>query len=196
MKKLLFMIFSYLIVIFFLGSTNLVAQKKRQPRKITSSTKKISSLTIDQQAYQKAVEFWKSKLTKCGNDFYSEGLFDPSRDGTSSLRKPVTMIFQFKNPNFTLEKRSISSADKLNGLEFSGSSKLEVETSRFYSEQDVFYNKGGWSKWYDGLPIYMFSIVPADFSISLIKKDGYLGIHTYDWQSGFLKPIDCSKIPN
>jgi hypothetical protein len=190
MRKLLFLTTLFLTAIFFIGSTNLMGQQKRRQKKRPSSTKKISPTTIDQEAIQKATGFWKSKLTQCGDDFYTKGYVDPI-NGTRSI------IFQFKDYGFTMEKRTISNADRLNGLEYRGSSSLNVEVSRTYSAVDLLFQKAGWSRWKDGLPIYRITSLlgEQDFGILLSRENGYWTIDSVtSSQSVYLQPIDCSSV--
>lgn len=191
MKKILCVIIT-ILTIFFVNSTNLLAQKKNQPKKRPSKVKKVSSPTIDQQADQQAIEFWNSKLTKCGNDFYTQAY-------VSFTSERQNIIFQFKNLSFTKEKRVVSNADKLNGLEYRGVSRLNVEASRQYSSVKFALMNAGWNRWQDGLPIRLQAeglTGEQDFTIFLSKEEGGWNVDSFNSSLALLlRPIDCASVP-
>jgi hypothetical protein len=133
---------------------------------------------VDQEANQQAKNFWNSRITKCGDDYYT---------------KDRSYVHQFRNPRIEVKARQLSSADRLNGIEYIGSTSYKTELSRTYSPNGTrFQSEKGWGKWENGLTASMGGI---GLDAALRKENGRWSVIPDSWsQAVVLKPIDCSNI--
>lgn len=168
--------FSVLCAFNSLNQTNVQAQGRHSKKPAQTSA---STLNLDQQAEQQALSFWNSRVTSCGGDFYT---------------RDRNYIHQFKNLNIQVTPRTVSTADKLNGIQWLGNTHATVSQSRTYSSNSTLYQNGGWSKWSEG---FTSSLGGIGLDASLRKENGrWTIIPSAISQSGVLKPISCSDASN
>ena len=128
----------------------------------------------DAEAQKQAQQFVEAQLTKCGDSYY----------GVRKLAND-SGLYQFKNPKVSVKSQELTQADKLNGIEWKGSSTFSAETWRLY---DV---TGKWGPWRQG-----FTSLGIGLGVTMYKHKG-------QWKfgsDGNLKPnsyekVDCSKLP-
>lgn len=132
---------------------------------------------IDQEANQQAKIFWNSRITKCGDDFYT---------------KDRNYIHQFRNPRIEVKASSLSSADRANGIQYIGYTSYKTELSRTYSPKQTLYQDTGWSKWSNGFTMAMGGV---GLDATLRKENGRWSVTPSSWsQAVVLKPVDCSNL--
>lgn len=166
MRKFLLVTVAFLTIVFFVSPPFTSAQKK--------SSKRIWIPYIEQEAAAQARYAWNSRMSRCGDDYYT---------------RDRNYIYQLKNARVTVSANSLSGADKLNNVEYSGSTYYSVGQSRRFSLVSMPYENAGWSKWDDG-----FRMPQGGFSLtmSLRKEDGYWRATPYSRnQVDTLQPVDC-----
>lgn len=158
------------VFIFFTSQTNIPAQISRtgQVQRTTSN------LTIGQQAEQQARAFWNARInTRCGEDSFT-------LDGG--------YIHQFRNMRIDVRSRQLSTADRLNGIEFLGYTSVKVGQARTYSRST------GWGKWSDGFTGAMRAI---GLDASLRKENGRWSVRPDSIsQASVLKSVNCNDASN
>lgn len=156
-----------------MNQTNVQAQVRRSKSPVQTSA---TIPNLNEQAEQQAFSFWNSRITNCGNDFYT---------------RDRNYIHQFKNLNLQVTPRTVSTADKLNGIQWLGITRATVSQSRTYSPN---YQNGGWSKWSEGFTQALGGI---GLDANLRKENGrWTIIPSSISQSGVLKPISCNDALN
>lgn len=129
---------------------------------------------VDAEPQEQAQKFVEAQLTRCDDSYY--GVRKIASDNG---------LYQFKNPKVSVKSQELTQADKLNNLEWKGSSTFSAEAWRLY---DV---TGKWGPWRQG-----FTSLAIGLGVTMYKQKG-------QWKfgsDGNLKPnsfekVDCSKIP-
>lgn len=159
--------------IFFVSQIDPQAQRRRTG----SSQRASSNLSLDQQAEQQARAFWNARITRCGDDFYT---------------RDRIYVHQFRNLRIEVRARSVSTADRLNGIEYIGSTSVYVGQSRTHSPRSTLYQDAGWGRWSEG---FTSSMGGVGLDASLRKENGRWSVTPSSIsQAGVLKPVDCSNL--
>ena len=133
--------------------------------------------TLEAQANREARAFWNGRITQCGSDYYT---------------RDRNYVHQFRNPRIELHSRSISTADRLNGIEYVGITSFHVAQSRTYSQTRTLYNDPGWGRWAEG---FTMSLGGVGLNAEVRKEHGRWNVTPNSIsQAGVLKPVDCSNI--
>lgn len=172
MRKFLFVTAAFLTIVFFVSLSFTLAQKKGK------SSKRISIPYIQQEAESEARDLWNTRMSICG-------------DGDYYLRDR-NYIYQLRNARVTVSANSLSGADRLNGVQYSGYTFLSVGQSRHFSPVSTPYENAGWSKWYEG-----FRMPQGGFrlAMSLRKEDGYWrATPSSTYQADALRPVNCRDL--
>jgi hypothetical protein len=128
----------------------------------------------DAEAQEQAVKFVEAQLTRCGDSYY--GIRKVASDNG---------LYQFKNPKISVKSQELSQADKLNGIEWKGSSVFSAETWRMYSVT------GEWTPWRQG-----FTALDIGLSVNMYKQNGKWKFGaTGDLEPHSYEKTDCSKLP-
>jgi hypothetical protein len=77
---------------------------------------------LDQEAQRFAAQYYGRYLTQCGEDYYLSYQYDG--------KKPY--IMQYHGLTTSVRPQNLTTADRLNGLEWAGFSQIKVEASRVY----------------------------------------------------------------
>jgi hypothetical protein len=128
---------------------------------------------IEAEAQQEAEKYWGSLLTKCAGTIYGK-----------DNRRAVDQIYEFRDISIRIKPQSLSDADKMNGIEWSGNAYLDSKTSRILTGDK-------WGPWREG-SIYLNSE-------TMEKVNG-------QWKFGVvadaladapppLRTFDCSELP-
>lgn len=124
---------------------------------------------IDAEAQQEAEKHWGSLLTKCGGTIYGK-----------DNRQAVDQIYEFRDTSIRIKSRTLSDADRMNSIEWSGNAIFDSKTSRVLTGDK-------WGPWRDG-SIYLNSE----------KMEKVRG----QWKFGVaadarppLRTFDCSELP-
>ena len=112
-----FCLVSFLVVISCAISPNFAQQKQKVK----------NSLSIDEQARQQALQYWASKITKCGDDWYATD--------------KKNFVSQVKNFSVSVQNNPINQSDKLNGFQFKGVFSASITQIRTYTKDK------GFGKW-------------------------------------------------
>lgn len=133
---------------------------------------------IEREAQAKAEQFWNTKITKCGDSYFTR--LDEE-------------IIELKGVNYELLTQPISQSDKLNGIEFNGTTILTATSRRVYSRNQW----GAWGegpKYKDEMGIYWpYKSVIA----SVMKKNGQWAVEpAWMTSSMLLTTISCDSVPN
>ena len=128
----------------------------------------------DAEAREQAQQFVEAQLTRCGDSYF--GIRKIANDNA---------LYQFKHPKVSVKSQELTQADKLNSIEWKGSSTFSAEMWRMY---DV---TGKWGPWRQG-----FTSLGIGLGVAMYKQKG-------QWKfgsDGNLKPssyekVDCSKVP-
>src|SRR5438105_1225850 len=91
---------------------------------------RIGAASLRPEAEHEAHLFWNSRMSKCSQDYYT---------------RDRIYIHEFRNLNIIVDSRFVSGADRLNGIEWRGSTKLTVGQSRTYNAKAG--QNGSWSQW-------------------------------------------------
>lgn len=140
-----------------------------------------SNSSIDSEASKVATEFWNVQLSKCGDDYYG---FNSRYDYTGRI-----VINQFKGVNSRLVSDKLTQADKLNGIEWKGRTKLSCSSMRTWTDQF-----GTWSDWRDKNFIASQDFHKVDGQwVGPKYKDRYVPL--METATRYRK-VDCSRIPS
>lgn len=125
------------------------------------------------QAERQAQLFWNARVTKCGQDYYT---------------KDRGYIHQFRNLAITVNSRFVSGADRLNGIQWRGSTKITVGQSRTYTQGH------GWGRWSDG---FTYEVGGVEVDAQMQRTRGQWSVvPTAGSQSARFKAIACSDVAN
>lgn len=146
----------------------------------TSCESKYQRGPIDEEAEREGQKYWESSLTKCG-EFYV-GVFAPK-----GIKPADPTIVQIKEPFFVTwhktDEVKISEADKLNQLEWQGTTLMQGKSSRNYKD-------GKWSDWAQ----YAFGLPKLDNSFEVKRIRGKWEFGREGEDRYFALP--CDQIPN
>lgn len=173
MRKTLLTITALLTLIFFVCQTDSFAQKKKTTKKSDTVSR------IQREAESEARYVWEDWISRCGADYYT---------------RDEDYLYQFKAVRISVGDNSLSQADKLNDVEFTGYTYFNVGVSRTYDLNSSNYEFGdaGWSKWYDGLNIPKSYI---SMTMYLRKENGvWNGEPVSKNQFNNFERVDCSNI--
>ncbi|HEY6807090.1 MAG TPA: hypothetical protein VI306_26165 [Pyrinomonadaceae bacterium] len=133
-----------------------------------------AALALRSEAQQQAERFWFARMTKCGDDYFT---------------KERIFVHQFKSPQVVVGNSNINSADRQNGVEWSGPTSLVVAQVRTFSNQNQ-----RWSAWSQDLASTLGGV---GLSAQIVKEKGRWRITpTMISQAGSLQPISCSEAAN
>lgn len=174
MRKFLLLAVTLLIIAYFVCVSDAQAQRNRK-----SSPRKSPSLTVDQQAEQQARAFWNARITNCGGDFYT---------------RDRNYIHQFRNTRIEVRNSGVSTADRMNGIEYRGATSFKTGQSRTFSTNSTLYQNNGWSSWSEG---FTSSMGGVGLEASLKKENGrWSVVPSLISQAGVLKAITCKDALN
>jgi hypothetical protein len=142
---------------------------------------------VTSDAKTAAAEFWGKRITKCGDSAYT--VMKDQGGGTLA-------ILEFKNVSFTIIRSNspISEADKLNGIEFKGTTLLVAKATRAFKTPMGFGQKQQWMEWANGAQDQ-----GQDIYASIVKKKGRWVIEPGNYfatPTATFKAIKCSEIPS
>lgn len=128
----------------------------------------------DTEARDQAQKFVEAQFTRCGDSYY--GIRKVANDNG---------LYQFRNPKVSVKSQELTQADKLNGIEWRGSSNFSAEEWRMYSVT------GEWTSWREG-----FTSLDVGLSVNMYKENGQWKFGaTVDLTPNSYEKVDCSKIP-
>lgn len=148
--------------------------------------------TLSTEADRKAQEYFERTVAKCGDSYYAKVRW--SDIDTTNLRIiPHETLLQLKDPFVTVKEKTLTEADKLNGIEWEG---WIIFVTSAYKEHNDFQNS--WSNWSDGVPKHI-SIIPIIGGKPMLdrtfsKKNGRWSIDEPDKSPSRIKPA-CSELP-
>lgn len=164
------------VVTLFITSMPTIQGVAQAQRRVSKPQRSSANLSLDQQAEREAQRFWNARITKCGSDFFT---------------RDRSYIHQFRSLRIEVRPRGITTADKLNGLEYVGISRITVGQSRTYSPKRTLYQDGGWGRWSEGFSMAMGGV---GLDASLKKQKGRWSVSPSSIsQSGVLTSISCSE---
>lgn len=135
--------------------------------------------SADAEARREAEKFWATQITKCGDSYYRKEVLK---------KDDYVLYYQMKNPVVVVTPVKVTEADRLNGIEWKGSTTLRPEASRTWGTE-----KGAWYEWKTGP-----GGVP-ELTNGMRKVNGVWTVNTErHWareQTSRYVPVDCSKIP-
>lgn len=135
------------------------------------------SSPLTAEADNLAKQYWDSGLSKCGEFHY----------GRTWIRigLPVAdVIFQYKDLEIETKPGKITEADKLNGIEWKGTSYLKPSAYRYCD-----YKTKKWTAWRNGVPSQ-----PTVYA-NLIKQRGEWSVGKNIIEDMRYKKIDCEDVP-
>jgi hypothetical protein len=108
---------------------------------------------INEEVKGEAGRLFERALTRCGQDYYA-GWIDNSRCANASLGRPVQTcrhFVEYRGVEYEVLQDDLSTADHLNGLEWSGTLVVKFAAAR---RREVNYDDwGAWGEWYTGQPL-------------------------------------------
>jgi len=138
------------------------------------------------EAQGEAKKYWLSKITKCGDSYYRREHFG---DSTPTPGKDV--YYELREPDVNVTHYGITEADKLNGLEWTGTIYLTAKVSRSIGDKEP---TNQWTEWANGPGL------EGDMSASMKKEKGQWIVKN-EFEEQHTKtgieyaPVDCSRIP-
>lgn len=134
----------------------------------------------DAEARREAEKFWATQITKCGDSYYRKELLIKKDD--------YVIYYQMKDPKVEVLAQPVSEADRLNGIEWKGSTAFIPAASRIWNTE-----RKGWSDWGKG------AWGVPDLNYGMNKTKGAWNVNTKrDWtreETSKYEPVDCSQIP-
>ncbi|MCA1617781.1 MAG: hypothetical protein LC795_00395 [Acidobacteria bacterium] len=136
--------------------------------------------SVDAEARREAEKFWATQITKCGDSYYRKEVLI-KKDG-------YVIYYQMKDPKVEVLPQPVSEADRLNGVEWKGSTAFIPTASRIWSTE-----KKAWSEWGKGA----WGVPELNYGMK--KAKGAWSVNTKrDWtreETSKYEPVDCSQIP-
>jgi hypothetical protein len=134
----------------------------------------------DADARQQAEKFWAAQITKCGDSYYRKEVL---------IKKDNYVIYyQMKDPKVEVLPQPVSEADRLNGIEWKGTTAFVPGASRIWNTE-----KKGWSDWGKGV----WGVPDLNYGMGKVK--GEWSVNTKrDWtreETSRYELVDCSQIP-
>lgn len=144
-----------------------------------SSSPGMAGSSLDAEARREAEKFWGTQITKCGDSYYRKEVLK---------KNDYVLYYQMKNPTVGVTSQPVSEADRLNGIEWKGSTAFRPEASRIWGTE-----KKGWFDWQRGP-----GGVP-ELSHGMKKMKGTWSVDTERYwareETSRYEPVDCSQIP-
>lgn len=162
-----------LVVSISLSSTFAQTGKRnsQRPRKPAASRK---SNPIDSEAAMEVNKAWEKYLTQCGETYLLKAKGNAFSMGT---------IWEYRSVTIGYQKSQLDEADRLNGIEWKGTSTLKAQTGRTYNF------RSGWSKWDSTAVIFTFYLTRTQGNWTATEP-GFFGLLRLE----LTKPT-CSEIP-
>jgi hypothetical protein len=136
--------------------------------------------SLNAEARREAEKFWAAQITKCGDSYYRKEVLI-KKDG-------YVIYYQMKGPKVEVLPQPMSEADRLNGIEWKGSTAFVPAASRIWNT-----DKKGWSDWGKGA----WGVPDLNYGMNKVK--GAWNVNTKrDWtreETSRYEPVDCSQIP-
>lgn len=136
--------------------------------------------SVDAEARREAGKFWATQITKCGDSYYRREVLIKKGD--------YVIYYQMKDPKVEVLPQPVSEADRLNGIEWKGSTAFIPVASRIWNTE-----KKGWSDWGKGA----WGVPELNYGMN--KAKGAWTVNTKrDWtreETSRYEPVDCSQIP-
>lgn len=134
--------------------------------------------SLDAEARREAEKFWATQVTKCGDSYYRKEALIKKDD--------YVIYYQMKNPKMEVLSQPVSEADRLNEIEWKGTTAFVPKASRAWSTE-----KKAWDEWLKG------GMAVPELSYGMEKAKGAWSIDTKrDWtleETSRYEPVDCSK---
>jgi len=124
---------------------------------------------IDTEAQQEAEMYWGSLLTKCAGTIYGK-----------DNRQAVDLIYEFRDISIRIKPRTLSDADTMNGVQWSGNAYFDSKTSRVLTGDK-------WSPWRNGSIYQNFE--------QMEKVNGQWKFGVSPDARPALRTFDCSELP-
>jgi hypothetical protein len=138
-----------------------------------------TGFSLDAEARREAEKFWATQITKCGDSYYRKEVLKKNN---------YVLYYQMKNPTVEVTSQPVSEADRLNGIEWKGSTAFRPEASRTWGTE-----KKAWFDWQRGP-----GGVP-ELSHGMKKVKGAWSVDTERYwareETSRYEPVDCSQIP-
>jgi hypothetical protein len=96
---------------------------------------------LDREAKEEATKYWNSLVTKCDNSFY---IGDNTKKIHHLYDNDDYRLAELKGISTEIMSTPLSEADKLNGVEWKGTTHLRVKSARFVMSGDP-----PWTEWFD-----------------------------------------------
>lgn len=145
----------------------------------TSSGKQSSTLTLQQQAEEKARSFWNARIIQCGSDYYT---------------RDRLYLHEFRNTRIDLKSNPLSPADRLNGIEYVAVTNFYAAQSRTYSPATTLYNDPGWGSWADG---FTASLGGVGLYAEVRKEHGRWTVTPSQVsQAAAIEAVTCAEVAN
>lgn len=133
---------------------------------------------IDREAEEQSNNYWRTIVSKCGDSYYSK---------LTSIYSQFPTIYEYKELVFYIDSSPVSSARKMNGIEWSGIWEGKTLMSRFYIPISIKDKPAGWREWNDGFPDLMkLRAIARKVNGSWVVVESTASDH---------KAIKCSEIP-
>lgn len=132
------------------------------------------------EAQREADKFWAMQVTKCGESYYRKELLPKKGD--------YVLLYEMKDPTVLVQSHKLSEADRLNGVEWDGTTTFSPKASRVWGQE-----QGSWFEWKKGM-----GNVP-ELTYLMKKVKGQWSVDTKrTWsreETSKYVPVDCSQIP-
>ena len=131
------------------------------------------------EADQLARDYWFAGFSKCG-DYYSARSMS-----RAAGRITRGVLFQYKDLVIETKSVKITEADKLNGIEWKGTSYLNPVAYRDYLKDSK-----KWDRWRNGEPS------GPPLYINIIRQNGAWSVGMNVLEEAKYQKVDCSDIPD
>lgn len=137
-----------------------------------------SESPLTNEADKLARDYWHAGFSKCGDYYYARSM------SRAAGRITKGVLFQYKDLVIETKSVKITQADKLNGIEWKGTSYLNPVAHREYLNDSK-----TWTKWYNvepsGPPRY----------INILKQNGAWSVGMNVLEEAKYQQVDCGDIP-
>jgi hypothetical protein len=133
---------------------------------------------LTKEADNLAREYWYAGFSKCGDYYYARSM------SRAAGRITRGVLYQYKDLVIETKSVKITQADRLNGIEWKGTSYLNPVAHRQYLNESK-----TWTKWYNvepsGPPRY----------INILKQNGAWSVGMNVIEEAKYQKVDCEDIP-
>lgn len=132
------------------------------------------------EAQREAEKFWATQVTKCGDSHFRKEVLLKKDD--------YALLYEMKGPTVLVDANKVTEADRLNGIEWKGSTTFSPKASRVWGQES-----GSWFPWKKGAG----NVPELTYGMRKVKSVWSIDTERH-WsreETSKYVPVDCSQLP-